>query len=171
MQATSTASRKYADLASHPIEGYARAALERGLDGWFSVPLASHIEGNLWMGGCDSRVKLDDDFVNVLSLYPWEHYQLGPDTSRVEVRLYDSEDMASDETLASIVETALAMVQSGKTLIHCQAGLNRSGLISALVLRALGKTSEEAIALLREKRSPMVLCNQTFESYLLGLDS
>jgi hypothetical protein len=48
--------------------------------------------------------------------------------------------------------------------------LNRSGLLSALVLRKMGYTSKEAIQKLRDARSPMLLCNQTFENYLLSLD-
>lgn len=158
------------DFGSHYIEGYARAAVEAGRDGHFSVPLVSHIDGNLWMGGCINGVRLRDDFANVLSLYPWEKYAIGPETIRYEVRLYDEADMPGRAVLAETVALALSMVEDGPTLIHCQAGLNRSGLVSALVLRALGHTSAEAIALLREKRCPVVLCNTTFERYLLELD-
>jgi protein-tyrosine phosphatase len=58
-----------------------------------------------------------------------------------------------------------------KTLVHCQAGLNRSSLIVARTLM-LGQdmTAKDAIALIREKRSPMCLCNDTFRIYLERLD-
>lgn len=159
-----------ADLTTHHIEGYARAAIEAGRNGHFRVPLISHIEGNLHVGGCIHGVELPDDFTNVLSLYPWERYSLGPNTHRQEVRLYDSAEMASAEVLDNVADVAVRMLREGKTLIHCQAGLNRSNLIAALALRKLGRTSREAIDLLREKRSPVVLCNQAFERFLLDLD-
>jgi hypothetical protein len=48
----------------------------------------------------------------------------------------------------------------------CQAGWNRSGLIAALVLLHEGFSSEDAIALIREKRSPNALCNPHFVAYI-----
>jgi len=158
------------DLESHHIEGYARAAVEAGEDGRFDVPLISHIEGNLWTGGCIDGAVLSDDFRNVISLYPWERFQLGPRTRRIEVRLYDAAEMPDPDVLEDLADRAVSLLDEGKLLIHCQAGLNRSSLLAALVLRRLGHTSAEAIALLRERRCPVVLCNQTFERYLLELD-
>jgi hypothetical protein len=48
----------------------------------------------------------------------------------------------------------------------CQAGWNRSGLIAALVLLHEGFSSDEAIALIRERRSPNALCNPHFVQYI-----
>jgi protein-tyrosine phosphatase len=160
--------RIYADWTTHPISGYARAAMEQGKDGHFSCPLISHIEGNLWSGGCVNNIKLGPEFKHVISLYPWEKFRIEPETKRTEFQMYDSGDLYDD--LNKVADVAYEAVQDGQTLIHCQAGLNRSGLTAALVLRRMGRTSQEAIDLLREKRSPMVLCNKTFENYLLALD-
>jgi len=159
-----------ADLQTHHIEGYAAAVFDRGdpESSHFDVPLISHIVGNLWMGGCIDGVRLDNDFKHVVSLYPWEKYTLNPETTdRVEFRLYDGAGIPEEHTLGSVVRYALQCVQQGKTLIHCQAGLNRSGLISALVLIKGGLGPEDAIRLLREKRHALVLCNKAFEEYLL----
>lgn len=57
--------------------------------------------------------------------------------------------------------------QGRRVLIRCQAGVNRSGLVSALVLMIAGYQAAEAIALLRQRRSPVVLSNRHFESWLL----
>lgn len=155
------------DLQSHHIQGYARAAMKAGKNAHFDVPLVSHIEGNLYVGGCINGVRLDDDFRNVISLYKWEQYQLGPDTRRTEVTMYDAgevPDEAQLHELADLVNTSLA---EGKTLVHCQAGLNRSNLIAALALIKQGRTPADAIKLLRDKRSPVVLCNEAFEGWLL----
>lgn len=156
-----------ADWQSHHILGYARAALEAGKPGYFDAPLISHIEGNLWTGGCINGVVLPDSFVRVFSLYPWERYVLGDNTERVEVEMYDSDSVPNREVLDGIVDQIVASLNEGPTLVHCQAGLNRSGLLSALVLMRLGRSAKDAIALLRERRHEVVLCNQTFENWLL----
>lgn len=157
-----------ADWRSHHIEGYAVAAMEQGKDGHFSAPLISHIKDNLWVGGCIQGVQLDEDFKYVVSLYPWEKYLIYSGTERFEFKLFDSSDAVPDETIKNIIDIAAACVEDGKTLIHCQAGLNRSNMIAAGVLIKQGMEPADAIALLREKRSPMVLCNKTFEDYILN---
>ena len=53
-----------------------------------------------------------------------------------------------------------------QVLIRCQAGVNRSGLISALVLMIDGLSAQDAIALLRSRRSQFVLSNSHFEKWL-----
>ena len=73
--------------------------------------------------------------------------------------------------LLDIVKMAHSDWKNGKkVLIRCQAGLNRSGIVMALVLIRDGYSPAEAITLMREKRSPAVLCNQQFTRWLLGLD-
>jgi protein-tyrosine phosphatase len=58
---------------------------------------------------------------------------------------------------------------AGKTVfIHCRLGLNRSGLMTGLVLMDEGYAAEEAIEFMRHLRSPYVLENETFERYLLA---
>lgn len=133
----------------------------------FSVPLASHIAGNLWTGGCIDGVRLPHDFEFVISLYPWAQYELGPDTVRRELQAFDAHHVSAE--LVGIAEIAAACVEHGKTLVHCQAGLNRSGLVGALVLLHQGMTPGAAIALLRARRSPAVLCNTTFEAFVRAL--
>ena len=60
---------------------------------------------------------------------------------------------------------------AGKTVfIHCRLGLNRSALLTGLVLMDEGYRAKDAIALMRHLRSPYVLENETFERYLLAED-
>ncbi|MFI6610141.1 hypothetical protein [Streptomyces sp. NPDC050507] len=55
--------------------------------------------------------------------------------------------------------------------MRCRSGYNRSGLVVAQTLIELGQNSTTAIALIRQKRSPWGLNNQTFEQYLnTGID-
>jgi hypothetical protein len=57
---------------------------------------------------------------------------------------------------------------AGKTVfVHCRLGLNRSALLTGLVLIDEGYRPQEAIDLMRSLRSPYVLENKTFERYLL----
>lgn len=156
------------DFATHRIEGFARAASERKvpIDGSFSVPLISHVEGNLWQGGCRNGAPLPEDFAYVVSLYPWERYALGPNTHRDEIRMYDAGQMPDLRQLHAIARKVNEYREKGKTLVHCQAGLNRSGLVAGLALVLGGMEPREAIALLRKQRCDMVLCNETFETWL-----
>lgn len=167
-----------ADTQSQKVTGY----LPDGR--YIDIPLVSHVVDNLYVGGYDFRAKFDDFFSHIFSLYKWESYadtgNLGPDTVHTAWTMYDGhgEILAQDENenpvdLGEIVyQIVSALEKGGNVLVHCQAGINRSNLLTSLVLRAWkNMTSAEAIALLREKRSELVLANKTFERYLLSLDS
>jgi protein-tyrosine phosphatase len=54
-----------------------------------------------------------------------------------------------------------------RVLVTCAAGLNRSGLVTALALIELyGCSGEEAIVWVRRERSPAALSNRTFATHL-----
>jgi len=122
------------------------------------------------MGGCSNMKELPQDFAHVVSLYPWERYRVGPQTELHEFEMYDAAKMPKDEWLHWLADQVVAWQKDGKVLVHCQAGLNRSGLITALTLIHEGMTPQAAIALLREKRSDVVLCNEAFEKWLWKQD-
>lgn len=139
----------------------------------FDVPYISHIVFNLWTGGCADDLMLPTRFKHIISLYPWERYRIKHKIiSESYNYMYDSDDPEDMNTTAlkRISDFAYACMMDGPTLVHCQAGLNRSALIGALVLMRRGRTAQKAIALLREQRSPAVLCNPLFERWLLDLD-
>ena len=48
-----------------------------------------------------------------------------------------------------------------RVYVFCNAGMNRSGLVTALLLRALGEDADDAIAQIRAQR-PGALSNETF---------
>lgn len=138
----------------------------------FDVPFISPIEGNLWQGGCRDGLVLPDFIEHVISLYPWERYALKHEVkSSLTVRMYDDalgrQAFDQVDTIAAWVNWC---VDDGPTLVHCQAGLNRSSLIAARALMLRGRRASTAIAMLRDRRSPACLCNPAFEAHLLGLD-
>lgn len=136
----------------------------------FDVPYISQITDDLWQGGCTNGLLLPHDIAHVVSLYPWEAYSYAHEPrSRLEVVMYDSEDQ-SYEQVDAIASWVNVCRKDGPTLVHCQAGLNRSSLVAARALMLDGMTSRDAIALLRAKRSPACLCNKAFEAYLGSLD-
>lgn len=155
-----------ADLESQPITGYLHTG-ER-----LHVPLVSHITDNLFVGGHSRRADLGDFFSHVFSLYIWEpKYKTGDVTIHEAVEMLDSPTEDTSLVTDLVPKIVAALNEGGNVLVHCQAGINRSNLTAALVLREWkGLTSAEAIAMLREKRSPLVLANRGFETYLLSLD-
>ena len=160
--------------------GYAPA---HEIDNW-DFPLHSEILPGLWVGGTDDMDTIEysgnlhapkeitkKEFDAVVTLYAWAN---PVDWMVEELRFgfYDSDvDHIDKEALDSAANFALAKWQAGKkVLIRCQAGLNRSGLTAALVLMQSGYTADEAITLLRDKRSKYVLCNGEFEAFLRTLN-
>lgn len=147
--------------------------------------LWSEILTGLWQGGTSdwdvmgasigkkmSPVITPKQFDTVITLYA---YARPVDWFVKEIRygFWDSPD-AEDfdpEPLFDLVQIAHRDWKRGKeVLIRCQAGLNRSGIIMALVLIRDGWKAEDAINLMRGERDSWVLCNKTFEKWLLTLD-
>lgn len=132
----------------------------------FDVPFVSKIAHNLWQGGCEDGLILPNFIRHLVSLYPWESYKIRHDLDSVLlVRMYDSEDQTFEqiEELARWVNLCRT---TGPVLVHCQAGLNRSSLVAARALMLDGMSADDAVRIVREKRSPACLCNRAFEDYL-----
>lgn len=75
------------------------------------------------------------------------------------------------DRLHAVARMAAQLIKRGdRVLAHCGAGLNRSALMAALILRYLGMDNAAAIERCRERR-PGALYNQVFADYLVsGLD-
>lgn len=57
--------------------------------------------------------------------------------------------------------------EGARVLVRCQAGVNRSGLVTTLVLMLDGMDAHDAIALIRARRAPAVLDNRAFVRWLV----
>ncbi len=110
---------------------------------------------------------IEDEFDLVISLYrrpghgpsAGVHFYLKvPDAGLTDVELVD---------IRTLADWAAEAVQAGqRVLCRCQAGLNRSSLVAAFTLLRLEHDAEEAIALIRERRSPHALFNTHFQQYI-----
>ena len=83
---------------------------------------------------------------------------------------HDMQDFDTDELHDLVVAAHRDWKKGKRVLVRCQAGINRSGLVMALMLIRDGYTAEAAIDLMRHKRGEAVLANQHFEQWLMGLD-
>lgn len=159
------------DIAFNPMEQRMQGITREGSKE-FDVPFISEIVPGLWQGGCATGLILPMHINYLLSLYPWERYTIGHEMrGEMYHKMYDDSTIGVDpmvDDLARLVNTWRKQGK-GQVLVHCQAGLNRSSLILARALMLDGMTADEAINLIREKRSPACLCNLTFEKYLKGL--
>jgi protein-tyrosine phosphatase len=132
----------------------------------------SEIRPGLFMGGHDyfspegrvADVVVEDEFDLVLSFY--ERYGCGPAIgiarryARIPDGILNIGDLTSVTEFADL--GAEAIRREHRVLARCQAGYNRSGLLAAFILLRLGMTADDAINLIRAKRSPFALCNEHF---------
>lgn len=134
----------------------------------FDVPFISEIVPDLWLGGCEDGLVLPAFIEHLVSLYPWEQYTVRHELgSSLQVRMYDSVDQAFHQ-VDSIAGWVNGCRDTGPTLVHCQAGLNRSSLVVGRALVLEGMAPSDAIELIRRKRSAVCLSNPSFERWLRG---
>lgn len=149
------------------------------IDDWPSVEPTQILPG-LWMGGLEEHeylgAELTDEhyafasrFDVVLTLYadaqpaPW---------GVTELRYGFPDDDIPDHLITPCIPLAQhgwsAWRSGAQVLVRCQQGVNRSGLVTALILMLDGRTAPDAIAHLRDRRGPAVLNNTRFETWLIG---
>ncbi|MFF9123815.1 protein phosphatase [Streptomyces sp. NPDC014889] len=136
----------------------------------------SEIVPGLWMGGHEFRthsgrlelavVRDEFDLVQTLLRLPGH----GPDPG-VEHHVWPIPDGPLDGTqLAGVIRLARAacdaLDQDRRVLVRCYSGYNRSGLVVAHALVRQGRSADEAIRLIRTRRSPWALHNELFVDYL-----
>jgi protein-tyrosine phosphatase len=141
--------------------------------------LYSEILPGLWLGGTENfdvvqetkRERLasitKESFDTVITAYAFANPASWA-VKEIRTTFYDG-DMSDInwEDIYQAVDIAYADWKRGlRVLCRCQAGMNRSSLICALVLMKDGYTADEAIALIRLKRSPHALFNQDFVRWL-----
>jgi len=84
----------------------------------------------------------------------------------LHVPIWDGE-MENPTGVRAAARTVAERVEAGKrVLVHCWAGLNRSGVVSARALMFMGVPVTEAIARVRSARGAWALSNSAFVEWL-----
>lgn len=132
----------------------------------FAVPVISQIDDTLYMGGYQEDAVLPTYIRHVISLYgmntlPQSHWV----DSFMGITMFDqpSQDLSKVDMIARWVNDCC---EDGPTLVHCQYGINRSGVVVARALMQRGYYANEAIDRLRQKRSKAVLFRTEFVQWL-----
>lgn len=142
--------------------------------------LFSEIAPNLFMGGTDdedvihfpqkSRVPRKDlPFDSIITMYAWarpadwqiQEFRYGIPDSRIR-------DIDLNRLKQAVNWGYQQWTSGDRLLVRCQAGLNRSGLVTALILMKSGLDAQSAITQIRTLRAPYALCNSDYERWLLA---
>ena len=155
-------------------------------DNQFPWSLWTEVLPGLWQGGTDDYDHITgsqrgrsaigvlpqrptkNEFDSVYTMYAFAN-PAGFKMKEVRTPFMDGDmsDIDVERDLWLPVSEAHADWKAGRrVLIRCQAGLNRSGLVMALVLVREGYSPEEAVALIRETRGEDALCNYRFVRWL-----
>ena len=141
--------------------------------------LYSEILPNLFQGGTEDHdviqyaqysngPRTDLPFDSIVTMYAWarpadwnvQEFRYGvPDASISQIDL---------SRLRQAVDFGYFQWKKGdRVLVRCQAGLNRSGLVTALILIKDGQTPEAAISRIRNNRGDYALFNESFVNWLM----
>jgi hypothetical protein len=136
--------------------------------------LVTPTRGELWMGGYPHGDHYEYIYCVVSMTDEW--FELLPVELQIHIPLMDRDDeLVKDPEKADKIRAAAKsvakMVREGKhVIVHCGAGLNRSGVMVGRILMELGYSSDAAIEIIRRKRSRDALFNRGFELWLLEED-
>ena len=127
----------------------------------------SEIIDGLWQGPRLKHGVYSEDYeVIVFGADEWQpKAKFYPGSEAVYARLSDIPKPTAksfDEAVEAASEVADAIHEGKTVLVTCGQGYNRSGLVTALALIMLGYDTEEAIALIRERRGKSALRNRAF---------
>ena len=136
---------------------------------------------SLWMGGHHYRdamgtrvpVVVGGEFDLVISLYVREGH--GPSDGVEHWCAEVPDGPLTAEQIGAVSRAARlaaeSIEQGRRVLVRCHSGYNRSGLVIAHTLTLLGHSTDDAIFLVRNRRSKWALNNSLFVDYLnTGLD-
>ncbi|HEU4527846.1 MAG TPA: dual specificity protein phosphatase family protein [Actinomycetota bacterium] len=109
----------------------------------------------------------------IVDLEDWEWAWAPPvPTGRIYMSFPIEDEDEVDPKVREVASFVAALVGSGRTvLVHCTEGLNRSGVVVARALMMMGRSAEDAIGLVRERRGPSAdgfpaLGNDSFVAWL-----
>ena len=142
--------------------------------------LYSEIAPNLFMGGTAdedvihqaapyNKTRTDLPFDAIITMYAWAN----PADWRVQEFRYGIYDSAISEIDLDRLKQAVEFgynrwLSCDRVLVRCQAGLNRSGLVTALIMKSTGIDAETAIEQIRKNRAEIALFNNNYVEWLMS---
>jgi Dual specificity phosphatase, catalytic domain len=124
------------------------------------------VHGNLYIGGILSDY---NEFDYVICCTPDATHDNRTNRVTHLVPFNDSRELPSENFITDVVALIIHCTGRGRTLVHCSAGLNRSGMMVALAMIREGWIPSVAVEYLRRIRSCSVLHNEVFlDRVLLG---
>jgi len=153
----------------------AAAAPDAGLPGPQARPPSEIVHGRLWQGGApvDFAWVRRSGITVVLDVSNPEIYPDPKDIGGldyIKMPLEDADHLPDLAILDGVVQAMANAYRGGrKILVHCRMGLNRSGLVDALLLRQLfNLTGAEAMKTIQSRREGS-LSNAVFAAHLRSL--
>ena len=141
--------------------------------------LFNEIATNLFMGGTDdmdvihfpakNNDRTDLPFDAIVTMYAYaqpadwkiQEFRYGVPDAAIE-------DIDLDRLKQAVVFGYSRWMAGDRLLVRCQAGLNRSGLVTALILMSTGLDAETAIEQIRKNRGENALFNQDYVTWLMA---
>lgn len=131
-------------------------------------PYSEVIPGLFLASAAHSPAEMLSMFDVLIDVGGRDRWEGDPDPRYCFHPLDDAPFIADAEMIHTVGERIASLVGEGKHVaVNCLSGVNRSGLLVARALVALGSTPKQAIEAVRKSRGPMALTNQTFVRFLV----
>jgi len=138
-------------------------------------PVSMIVEDTLWIGGHKAPQKLPfkpDLWVHcAMEIRPNKSYAKKVIWLKLDDDDWDWRSHPNEvEDILDVVKKSFDAIHDGqRVVITCHMGLNRSGLVTGLLMCAMGFTPGEVLGHLRALRHPDVLCNADFEDLVVSV--
>jgi protein-tyrosine phosphatase len=116
-----------------------------------------------------NKARTDLPFDAIITMYAWAN----PADWRVQEFRYGIYDSAIGDIDLDRLKQAVQFgynrwLSGDRVLVRCQAGLNRSGLVTALIMMSTGLDAETAIEQIRKNRADVALFNNNYVEWLMS---
>jgi protein-tyrosine phosphatase len=133
------------------------------------IPLMTEVIPGLWVGGACGSL-LPEEIRHVVSLIGGIGYEVKHPLHSVLIAHWNDDAEQDLGQVGPMAQWVNSCFPTGPVLVHCGAGLNRSSVVAARAMMLTGMSADDAISLLRSRRSEYCLANPHFEKWLRRQD-